>query len=184
MIHSRGRAMGVVITACILGIVIGGVAVGLAARTGHANWIWRGRGNRPPSGYATQLARRLHVTLDVARRDSINVAYCRGVTAMDSLLQPIRPVRDSLFRSIQPQLDSAFQSIRGAVDARRAETRREIRALLTPAGQARYDSLNRAEDDQRRKARDQGGQPPGQGNPCTVTPGGPGPRGGFDRGPH
>jgi len=75
-------------------------------------------------------------------------------------------------------MDSLFQQIRPAIETRREQTRTEVRMLLTPAEQVRYDSMNRADDDQRKKLRDQG--PPS--GPCT-SPGGQGPRGGFDRGP-
>ena len=82
-----------------------------------------------------------------------------------------------------PRIDSLFQAIRPAVETRRDQTRTEIRALLTPPEQQRYDSMNRADDEQRKKMRDQGGRP-GAVAPCSGSPGGPGPRGGFDRGPH
>jgi hypothetical protein len=155
-----------------LGLVVGGASLAMAARSGNATWIWRGgRGAGRGGGYGASLDRRLRLNLDSARKDTITAIACRGMTAMDSLRQQLRPSMDSLFQRIRP-----------AIETRRAQTRTEIRALLTPAEQERYDSMNRADDDQRKKMRDQG--PPGGGGPCTGSPGGQGPRGGFNRGPH
>jgi hypothetical protein len=154
-----------------LGLVVGGASLAMAARSGKAPWIARGsRGTSRGGGYGASLDRRLKLNLDAARRDSITVIACRGMVVMDSLRQQLRPSMDSLFQQIRP-----------AIETRREQTRTEVRMLLTPAEQARYDSMNRADDDQRKKMRDQG--PPGGGGPCT-SPGGQGPRGGFDRGPH
>jgi hypothetical protein len=58
-------------------------------------------------------------------------------------------------RSIRPQTDSLYDLIRPEVDARRAETRREVRSLLTPIQQERYDSMVQAYDAERQKMRDQ-----------------------------
>ncbi len=176
---SRPRAMGLLATAFVLGLVVGGAGLAMAARRGHATWIWRNHGGpRPPAGYATRLSHTLHVDLVPATRDSINAAWCRGEVAMDSIRQPTRPSIDSLFQTIRPRVDSVYQSIKPAVETRRAQTRTEIRALLPAIGQLRYDSLNRAEDDQRTRPAAQGA------GPCTNSPGGPGPRGGVNRGPH
>jgi hypothetical protein len=103
---------------------------------------------------------------------------------MDSISLPLRQPMDSLRKRIRPAIDSLFQTIRPAVELRREQTRTEIRALLTPPQRERYDSMNHADDAQRQKSRDQGGAPPngGGGGPCSGSPGGPGPRGGFDRG--
>ncbi|HEY2805064.1 MAG TPA: hypothetical protein VGI92_04315 [Gemmatimonadales bacterium] len=154
-----------------LGLVVGGASLAMAARSGKAPWILRGnRGIGRGNGYGASLDRRLQLNLDLSKRDSITAIACRGMVVMDSLRQQLRPSMDSLFQQIRP-----------AIETRRAQTRTEVRMLLTPAEQVRYDSMNRADDDQRRKMRDQG--PPGGGGPCT-SPGGQGPRGGFDRGPH
>lgn len=152
--------------AFVLGLIVGGGVVVEAVRGGNAGWVWRGRsGGRPGSGsYGTSLDRKLHLNLDAAKRDSITAISCRGVAAMDSIRGPLR----------QP-MDSLFQTIRPAVELRRAQTRTEIHALLTPPQRERYDSMNRADDEQRMKMRAQGG-------PCSGSPGGPGPRGGSDRG--
>jgi hypothetical protein len=183
MIASRTRAMTLLGLAFLLGVVVGGGIIVRAARSGNATWIWRGRNpGRTNPGFGTTLDRRLKLNLDQPRRDSITAIYCRSVAAMDSLRSPLRQPMDSLSRLIRPATDSLFQTIRPAVEARRAQTRSEIRALLTVPQQQRYDSMNRAEDDQRKKLREQGGPPPNGGGPCSAGAGGQGPRGGFDRG--
>lgn len=154
-----------------LGLIVGGGVIVEAVRSGNAGWIWRGR---PGGGsYGASLDRKLHLHLESAKRDSITAISCRGMAAMDSIRIPLR----------QP-IDSLFQTIRPAVELRREQTRIEIRALLTPPQRERYDSMNRTDDEQRKKMRDQGGSPPNGGGvgPCSGSPGGPGPRGGFDRG--
>lgn len=175
----------------LLGLLVGGTVIVQAARSGNASWIWRGRGGsgggRGGGGFGMTGLNRLHFDLSAQTRDSISAIACRGMTAMDSLRAPLRQPMDSLSKLIRPAIDSLFQTIRPAVELRREQTRTEIRALLTPPQRERYDSMNRADDEQRKKMRDQGGPPPsggggGGGGPCTGSSGGPGPRGGFDRG--
>ena len=184
MIASRSRAMTLLGLAFLLGIIVGGGVIVQAVRSGNASWIWRGRGpGRSNGGFLA--VDRLHLKLDQPKRDSIMAISCRGMAAIDTILQSIRGERDSLNQRIRPKLDSLFQTIRPAIETRRRQTRTEIRALLTPPQQERYDSLNRGDDEQRKKARDQGGNgspPNGGGGPCTNSSSGPGPRGGFDRG--
>lgn len=171
MIASRTRAMTLLALAFALGLVVGGASLAMAARKGKATWLWRNnRASVRAAGYGVNLDRRLKLNLDPAKRDSITAVACQGMAAMDSLRQQLRSPMESLFQQIRP-----------AIETRREQTRSEIRRLLTPTGQERYDSMNRADDEQRKKARDQG--PPG-GGPCTGSSGGQGPRGGFDRGPH
>jgi hypothetical protein len=173
--------MGLLVTVFVLGLIVGVAGLALAARRGHATWIWRNHGGpRPPAGYATRLGHTLHVDLVPAKRDSINAAWCRGEVAMDSIRQPIRPSIDSLFQTIRPRIDSLYQPIKPAIETRRGQTRNEIRALLPAIGQQRYDSLNRADDAQRAG----GGAPGGGAGSCNNSPGGPGPRGGVNRGSH
>lgn len=175
MIASRSRAMTLLGLAFVLGLIVGGGVVVQAVRSGNAGWAWRGHsGGRPGAGsYGASLDRKLHLNLEPAKRDSITAIACRGLAAMDSLRTPLR----------QP-MDSLFQTIRPVVELRRAQARTEIRSLLTPPQRERYDSMNRADDEQRKKMRDQGGSSlnGGGGGPCSGSPGGSGPRGGFDRG--
>lgn len=168
--------------AFLLGLVVGGGVIVQAVRSGKASWIIPGRapGRGGFGSYGTSLDRRLNLNLDQTKRDSITAIACRGMAAMDTLRLPLRQPMSTF-------TDSLFQTIRPAVESRRAQTRSEIRALLTPVQQARYDSMNHADDEQRKKMRDQGGLPQvgaagGGGGPCTGGSGGPGPRGGFDRG--
>jgi hypothetical protein len=158
-------------TAFALGLIVGGASLAMAARAGNATWIWRGRSPRGTGvRYGARIDRDLKLGLDPARRDSITAIWERG-----------RHDVDSLQRTIAPQFDSLFQIIRPAIETRRTETRNAIRALLTAPQLAKYDSMNTADDANRRKMHDQAvrGGPPGSGSPS-----GPGPRGGFDRGPH
>ncbi|MGH7592390.1 MAG: hypothetical protein ACRELE_00845 [Gemmatimonadales bacterium] len=171
MIASRARAMTVLTLAFALGLIVGGASLSLVARSGKATWLWRNGRAAGRGGYGGSLDLRLHLNLDVAKRDTITAIACRGMAAMDSLRQQLRPPMDSLFQQIRP-----------AIETRRVQTRSEIRALLSAPEQVRYDSLNRADDDQRKKMRDQG--PPPSGGPCAGSLGGQGPRGGFNRGPH
>lgn len=172
MIASRTRAMTLLALAFALGLIVGGAGFAMVARSGKATWLWRsGRGTGRGGGYGANLDRRLDLNLDLARRNTITAIACRGMAAMDSLRQQLRPPMDSLFQQIRP-----------AIETRRAQTRTEIRALLAPPDQERYDSMNRVDDHQRKKLHDQGS--PAGGGPCTGSPGGQGPRGGFDRGPH
>ena len=170
--------------AFVLGIVVGGGVIVQAVRSGNAGWISRGRGPGRFNGGFLAIDR-LHLKLDQTKRDSILAISCRGMAAIDTILQSIQGERDSLNQRIRPKLDSLFQTIRPAIETRRGQTRTEIRALLTLPQQERYDSMNRVGDEQRKKTRDQGGNGPppnGGGGPCTNSSGGPGPRGGFDRG--
>jgi hypothetical protein len=184
VIDSRTRAMITLGLAFLLGLIAGGGVVVQAVRSGNAGWIWRGRSNARSgtSSYGASLDRRLHLNLGAVERDSITAISCRSMAAMDSLRAPLRQPMDSLSKQIRPAVDSLFQTIRPAVELRREQARTEIRALLTSPQRERYDSMNRADDEQRKKVRDQGGPPPNGGGPCSGSPGGPGPRGGFDRG--
>jgi len=178
--------MTLLISAFLLGLIVGGGVIVQAVRSGNAGWVFRGRGPGRPGGgtYGMSLDRRLHLNLDQTKRDSITAIACRGMTAMDSIRAPLSGPTDSIYKLIRPAVDSLFQTIRPAVEARREQTRSEIGALLTPPQRQKYDSMNHADDEQRKKAREQGGPSPngGGGGPCTNNSGGPGPRGGFDRG--
>ncbi|MFI5358337.1 MAG: hypothetical protein ACHQ4G_13480, partial [Opitutales bacterium] len=138
--------MTLLVLAFVLGVVVGGGVVVEAVRGGSGAWIWRGRpGGRAGGGgsYGAALDRKLHLNLEAAKRDSITAISCRGMAAMDSIRSPLRQPMDSLSKLIRPAIDSLFQTIRPAVELRRAQTRTEIRALLTPPQRERYDSMNR-----------------------------------------
>ncbi|MGH7582635.1 MAG: hypothetical protein ACREL5_05370 [Gemmatimonadales bacterium] len=169
MTASRTRAMTVLAIAFALGLIVGGASLAMAARSGRANWLWRGR--RPQATYGARLQRVLKLEFEPTQRDSITAVWCRGRAAIDSIQQQLRPPVESLFEQVRP-----------AIETRRQQTRTEIRALLTAPQRDRYDSLNRALDDQRRKMRDQGGPPPSGSPPGPCPGGGPGQRGGKSRG--
>ncbi|MES2124455.1 MAG: hypothetical protein V4503_07170 [Gemmatimonadota bacterium] len=143
---SRSRAMALLFAAFVAGTVLGVVGLTLAFRAGKADFIWRGPGgSRGPQGNSlgARVAKDLEVSAD--RRDSIIAIYKRGGAAVDSIVR----------NGIAPQMDSLWESIRPVVDARRQQTRSEVRALLTPPQQERYDSMVKASDENRRKMRDQ-----------------------------
>jgi hypothetical protein len=178
---SRTRAMGLLAVAFAFGLIVGGASIAMAARGGKATWIWRG-GRGPSRGnnnvdWGTRLDQRLHLGLAPATRDSVSAIWKRGMTVLDSIQQPIAPALDSIRR----QVDSVWQRVAPAVKERRDQTRQEIEALLSPLQKEKYDSMNTADDAQRKEIHDQGarGGPPGMG-----SRGGPGPRGGFSSGPH
>ena len=147
MTTSRTRAMVLLGLAFGLGLFAGGAGMAVAARAGKVEIDRRGSGNRGGGpGWMRELG------LNDTQRDSIMGIYRRDGQGVDSLM-----------RSIRPQTDSLYDLIRPEVDARRAETRREVRLLLTPIQQERYDSMVRAYDAERQKMREQSRS--GQGGP-------------------
>lgn len=171
MIASRTRALTLLGTAFVLGLIVGGAGIALAARAGVAGWIWRGHGQgRSNTTYGVRLEGALHLGLGTPARDSITAIW-------DGQRRDV----DSIQHTIWAPTESLFQMIRPAIDARRAQARSEIRALLTAPQQVKYDSMNAAIDVQRKKMHDQGSR---GGSPGMSGPGGPGPRGGFNRGPN
>ena len=147
MIPPRNRAFALLAAAFALGLLLGGASLMMATRAGKADFVWQGqRRGGPgggPGGQSGWLARELE--LDAATREKVDTVYCRAAIAMDSMQRRIRPAMDSLFETIRPD-----------VEARRQLTRTEIRALLSPPQQEKYDSINKANDDNRRRMREQG----------------------------
>ncbi len=188
MTTSRSRAMTLLLAAFAVGLVVGAGGLTMLVKANKADWLMRMGRSGPRqgagSGYGGVLDRRLHWGLDATRKDSISAVARRGMAALDTIQQPLWPAIDSIWQRVAP-----------AVDARRKQTRDEIRALLTPAQQQQYDSLNQADDAQRRKIHEQGGRggrggrggpggSGGQGGPGDGgRGGGPGPRGDFNRDP-
>ncbi|MES2304914.1 MAG: hypothetical protein V4558_05380 [Gemmatimonadota bacterium] len=144
---TRTRAMVLLIVAFVAGTVVGVVGLTAAFRAGKADFIWRGQGGSRgpggvPGGYAAWVAKELDAS--AVQRDSIAAIFKRGTAAMDTIR-----------RSIGPQVDSLFESIRPSVETVRQQSRTEVRALLTPPQQVRYDSMNTAMDENRKKQREQ-----------------------------
>lgn len=138
MTGTRTRAVVLLGLAFGLGLFAGGAGMAVAARSGKVEIDRRGGNGRGGPGWMREL------DLSEAQRDSIMGIYRRDGQGIDSLMRRIRPQTDSLFDLIRPE-----------VDARRAETRREVRSLLTPIQQERYDSMVQAYDAERQKMRDQ-----------------------------
>ena len=130
MTAPRAKALGVLAVAFMLGITTGAVGMLAAARSGKM----------PIEGKASQPTRWIdELQLDAGLKDSVLAIYAEGEEAMDE-------IRDR----IAPQIDSLYQIIRPDVDARRAQTRAEVRALLSPPIRERYDSMVQAADERRR----------------------------------
>jgi hypothetical protein len=134
---SRTRAVFLLGAAFIVGLALGGAAV---AMTSGKKGPGRGPGGFDGRGGVPGWMRVLDLSPDV--RDSVLALYrCDGVEI------------DSIHRSIRPTMDSIYRLIKPAVDARRAETRAQVRAILNPVQQERYDSIVQSQDDQRRVSR-------------------------------
>jgi hypothetical protein len=99
-----------------------------------------GRGG--PGGRGPDWMRELD--LDATQMDSVRAIYSRGECAMDSVRMQLRAPMDSLFELIRPE-----------VDARRTAMRQDVRALLSPTQQERYDSMVQQSDSMRRRMREQ-----------------------------
>jgi Spy/CpxP family protein refolding chaperone len=134
------------------GIVVGVAGLTTSFRAGKADFIWRGMGGGgrgmmggggPSGGMGAWVAKELDVQAE--KRDSIIAIYKRGSAAVDSIVHG----------NIRAPMDSLWESIRPAVEARRLQTRADVRALLTPQQQVRYDSMTQASDANRKQMRDQ-----------------------------
>jgi hypothetical protein len=165
---SRTRAVTLLITALVVGIIVGGSALTMAVRKGKADFVFRGmrgpggRGNggRDGGGKHTEwLARELNITVGAAVADSINAIYCRRVVGIDSVLA-------SYQERNRPLMDSLYEGIRPEIEARRDQSRSGIRALLTPDQRVRYDSMIAVDDSSRRAMRSAGPRPFRPAGPC------------------
>ncbi len=120
---------------------VAGLGLGSAAMATANGGGGRGRGSEGSDGRGVPgWMRALDLSKEV--RDSVLALYrCDGVEI------------DSIHRTIRPTMDSLYLRIKPAVDARRAETRAQVRSLLNPIQQERYDSIVQSQDDQRRTSR-------------------------------
>ena len=188
MTTSRTRAVTLLITALVVGVIIGGTALTVAVREGKADFVFRGLrgpggrgfGGRDGGGKHTEwLARELNITVDAAVADSINAIYCRRVVGIDSVLA-------SYQERNRPTMDSLYEGIRPEIEARRDQSRSGIRALLSPDQRVRYDSMIAVDDSSRRAMRTSGPRPFRAVGPCypgsTGGPNAPTGRGGAPRG--
>lgn len=134
MTTSRTRAVVLLGVAFLLGIGVGVLWFKLGGRQGGARSVQGGRG---PSWMR-------ELDLDATQMDSVRAIYSRGECAMDSIRVRLKTPMDSLFELIRPE-----------VEARRAVMRQEVRALLSPTQQERYDSMVQQSDSTRRRMREQ-----------------------------
>jgi len=148
---SRTRAVALLFVAFAAGTVVGVAGLTTAFRSGKADFVWRGMGGGgrgpnsggPGGSPGAWVAKELDVSAE--HRDSIIAIYKRGSAAVDSIVRT----------GIRAPMDSLWESIRPAVEARRLQTRADVRALLTSQQQVRYDSMTQASDENRKKMRDQ-----------------------------
>lgn len=144
MTTSRTRALVLLLVAFVVGTMVGGVALTGAVRAGKADFVIRG-GHGPGSGgpgRGYDWIRRLELADSV--RDSVMVVARNGECALDSIVRS----------RIGAEMDSLWESVRTDIEARRAQTRSETRALLSPTQQVRYDSMTKAADENRRRMRE------------------------------
>lgn len=162
MTTSHNRAVALLVTAFVVGVLVGGVALTMAFRAGKADFVFRG-GRGMAWGGADWTKK-----LDLAgsTRDTVLAIRRRGEHALDSIVRS----------KIGPQMDSLWESVRTEIESRRGQTRSEIRALLSPTQQQRYDSMTKAADENRRRMRAQGGRG-GPGGPAGSAGRGGSPRG-------
>jgi hypothetical protein len=131
---SRTRAVTLLSVAFLLGVGAGVLYLELGGRPDGARMAQGGRG---PSWMR-------ELDLDATQMDSVRAIYSRGECAMDSIRVRLKPPMDSLFELIRPE-----------VEARRTAMRDEVRALLSPTQQERYDSMVQQSDSMRRRMREQ-----------------------------
>ena len=134
MTTSRTRAVVLLGVAFLLGAGAGALLLQAPERRGDV------RGG--PGGRGPDWMRELD--LDATQMDSVRAIYSRGECAMDSVRVQLRTPMDSLFELIRPE-----------VEARRTALRQEVRALLSPTQQERYDSMVQHSDSVRRRMREQ-----------------------------
>lgn len=141
MTAPRTKALVVLAIAFALGATAGAVGMAAAARSGKV--VIEGKDGRPRH-WIDELQ------LEADLKDSVLRIYREGEEAMDDIRH-----------RIAPQIDSLYQIIRPDVDARRAQTRAEVRALLSPPIRERYDSMVQAADKRRRESIESRNPPPG-----------------------
>jgi hypothetical protein len=146
MTTSTTRAVVLLGATFLLGLVVGGVGTRALSDTDHRRGERRDCAVR--SGRVCMWAGVLQLTPD--QQESLLNVYRQG-----------EPTFDSIYRSIRPPVDSIYQLVRPAIDSQRHAIREMVRPLLTPEQRAKYDSINTADDEQRRQGRERGNGGPG-----------------------
>ncbi|MCA9721357.1 MAG: hypothetical protein KC544_05090 [Gemmatimonadetes bacterium] len=143
MTPSRTRAVLLLGVAFALGLVAGGAGLAMATRKDDAGATRGAPDGRGPWDRGWMEALDLSPTV----RDSVRALYRCDGSAIDQLHRSIRPTMDSVYLQIKPE-----------VDARRAKTRNQVRELLNPVQQERYDSIVQAQDERRSRSRERNGE--------------------------
>jgi Spy/CpxP family protein refolding chaperone len=148
---STTRAMVLLGAAFLIGAVAGGAVIKYSAKPGERH---DRRGDCAVRHQRVCMwAGELQLSTD--QQERLEAIYRTGEATMDSIQRTIRPAMDTIFQRIRP-----------AVDAQRQAIREQVRPLLTPEQRAKYDSVNTAVDENRRRERDRSPNGPGM-------PGGP-----------
>ncbi len=148
--RSRTQAVALLLTAFGVGAVAGGAALTSAIRNGKADFVFP-EGRAPVAGNQGRQDWTRRIGLEGELRDTVMAISRRGERGIDSIVRG----------AMGSTMDSLWESVRPAVEARRSETRAQIRGLLSPELQVRYDSLTKANDENRRRMREQGRSGPG-----------------------
>jgi hypothetical protein len=151
---STTRAVALLGAAFLLGLVAGGVAMQLVDRSDDHRGDRRNCAVR--NGRVCMWASVLQLTTE--QQEGMLQVYRDG-----------EPQFDSIYRTIRPEVDSLYQLVQPAVDSQRHAVRDLVRPLLTPEQRELYDSVNTADDERRRQARNNG-SPGGPGGPSRGRP--------------
>jgi hypothetical protein len=101
-----------------IGLLLAAAVVGFASGAATISWAGdSGRRHGPPRSYSEMLQNELR--LSDAQRDSVR----------------------TLLRNHRPRMRAVMDVVRPQMDSLRDELRTEIRAVLTPAQQAAYDTM-------------------------------------------
>jgi hypothetical protein len=150
MITSRTRAFTLLAAAFVLGGVAGGIAMRSLGATGERDRDRPECDVRHPR--VCRWASELQLTTE--QQEGMLQVYRDAEARMDSIYRPIHAPVDSIYQTVKPRVDSLRVSIREM-----------IRPLLTPVQREKYDSVNAAYDENRRRDRERspnGGPPRGR----------------------
>lgn len=139
MITSRTRAFTLLVAAFLVGAVAGGVAMDAFEGKGRDDRDRPECDVRHPR--VCRWAEELQLTTE--QQESLLQVYREAEAKMDSIYRPIHAPVDSIYQTVKPRVDSLRSSIREMV-----------RPLLTPEQREKYDSVNTAWDENRRRDRD------------------------------
>lgn len=139
MITSRTRAFVLLGAAFLLGLVAGGVGMQALDASGKRDRDRPECAVRHPR--VCRWAAELQLTTE--QQENLLQVYRDAEAKMDSIYRPIHAPVDSIYQTVKPRVDS----LRGSI-------REMVRPLLTPLQREKYDSVNAAYDENRRRDRE------------------------------